>query len=349
MVSVAVLPASWRFLHTPQTAFAYWRRSVALRDGKILTTTDKDAALFPNGETRGAATGPMAQLRMHHTLVALADGRALAIGGLADWKTPPLGSCELFDPASATWRPGPSLGTARASHATVAVGDRILVIGGSDISGKPLDSVEAWTPGDAEWTTLPSLTRPRSEPQAVTLADGSVLVVDGGVERWDPATEAWSLLPEGPARTLVAVAALRAGGAVLAGGRDGTSDVKNVDVLAADGTWRRGADLPESRQGAAAVELEDGRIAIVGGSGTRSVTEDSGTGGELDYEYRSFTTTWVDRLESLEDVLTGTVDGPWAWQPGMEIAGPRAAHLGANRLLITGARVSVLWDATRSP
>lgn len=334
-------PIGWHELSTKGVDGTIFR-AVPLAGGPVLVTSEKGAALFRGDPLVGTATGPMSRARRQHALVGLGDGRALAIGGRPEAKKPPLASCEFFDPASATWRPAPQLSIAREDHAAVAVGDRILVIGGKDMDGRDLDSVEAWSPGDGEWTALPSLHRAMGAPQAAVLADGSVLAADGAVERWNPSTEAWKVAKQGPARTLVTIVPLKKGGAAILGGRDG-SDVSRVDVLSPDGTWRRAKDLPQRRQEAAAVELADGRIALAGGWGTESVMEEGGTGGELDYEYRSFPPTWTHELRVSTTSLVGTIDGAWTDALGPQIRAPLAFSLGGDRVLVAGHGHCAIW------
>ena len=162
-------PIGWHELSTKGVEGTMFR-AVPLAGGSILVTSEKGAAMFAGEPLVGKKTAPMSRPRRSHALVPLSDGRALAIGGRSEPKKPPIASCEFFDPASATWRPAPPLSIAREEHAAVAVGDRILVIGGVDDEGRKLDSVEAWSPGDTEWTRLPSLHSHMGAPQAAVLA-----------------------------------------------------------------------------------------------------------------------------------------------------------------------------------
>jgi len=337
----AASPIGWQELST-KGAEGTMFRAVPLAGGAILVTSEKGAALFRGEPLAGTATAPMSRPRRNHALVALTDGRAMAIGGRPEAKKPPIASCEFFDPASATWRPAPPLPGAREDHAAVAVGDRILVIGGVDDAGNKLDSVLAWTPGDAEWTPLPSLHRSMGSPQAVVLPDGSVIASDGAIERWNPSNEAWKVAKLGPARTLVTLVPLAKGGVVVIGGCE-DADVKSVDILATDGTWRRAADLPKRRQEAAAIELSDGRIALAGGWGTESVMESGGDGGELDYEYRSFTPRWTHELRVSTTSLLGTPDGEWTEALAPQIRNPLAFLLPGDRVLVAGMGHCAIW------
>ena len=47
------------------------------------------------------ATGKMTTIRYGHTLTALPDGRAVAIGGFDDYN--PIAAAELYEPAGGAW------------------------------------------------------------------------------------------------------------------------------------------------------------------------------------------------------------------------------------------------------
>lgn len=89
---------------------------------------------------------PMMQPRSDHTLTLLPDGRVLAAGGqllptdLSDQTSEHavLSTTELFDPATLSWMPGPSLAEARFRHtATLLPDGRVLFIGGIGQEDEP--------------------------------------------------------------------------------------------------------------------------------------------------------------------------------------------------------------------
>ncbi len=92
----------------------------------------------------------MFDARMYFPLVALEDGRALAIGGeqvqLHSFVDIP--RCEIFDPQSGAWSRTGSMAVARESHsATVLSNGQVLVAGGVDgASGLFTARAEAYTP-----------------------------------------------------------------------------------------------------------------------------------------------------------------------------------------------------------
>ena len=147
-----------------------------LRDGRALTTGKRNGAEADNQEFCDPAlpanagyplpewcdwsgveiydpsldewtlAAPMTQPRSEHTLTLLPDGRVLAAGGQLlpldrfDQTSEPvvLATTEVFDPATLSWTPGPSLAEARFDHtATLLPDGRILFIGGIGQEDEP--------------------------------------------------------------------------------------------------------------------------------------------------------------------------------------------------------------------
>ena len=73
-----------------------------------------------------------------HAAALLPDGRVLISGGNGNDPVPfPLGT-EIFDPATARWSPGPTLGRAFfAATVTMLSNGKVLVFGGQDAGGFP--------------------------------------------------------------------------------------------------------------------------------------------------------------------------------------------------------------------
>lgn len=112
---------------------------------------------------------------------------------------------------------------------------------------------------DDEWRVLEPMARPRISPATLVLADGTVLVMGGSgrecgssesfdtasVERFDPATETWSLEPDMPqARTAHAVLALEGGEVLLVGNGSTALDASTDRYDPELGTWSPGPELP---------------------------------------------------------------------------------------------------------
>lgn len=87
-------------------------------------------------------------------------GEIWVIGG----RTPDQRTTAIYDPASETWRAGPSFLHARGGFAAAAVGEQIVISGGEYLQGftmNVLDRTEVYAAGDTRWRDGPPL------PQAV--------------------------------------------------------------------------------------------------------------------------------------------------------------------------------------
>lgn len=178
----------------------------------------------------------MSSPRFEHTATLLSDGRVLVTGGMgsSDGRLEPLGTAELFDPATGAWTHAGTLRAARANHAAAPLADgRVLIVGGvggrnGDVS---LESAEVFDPRRGAWTDVASLDQPRTGLTATTLTDGRVLVAGG------------ELVSQGTRRSLAST---------------------EVYEPHTDG-WRSGGDMDCPRSEHAAVRLPDGRVAVIAG------------------------------------------------------------------------------------
>ena len=181
-------------------------------------------------------------------LAAVSDGTYVyVVGGRL---RPDSVSAELwrYDPAGDSWLQLTSMPTARATEYMAAIdGGTIYVVGGRTTiapgSGGELDVVEAYDIAGGTWSTLAPMLEPRSD--ALVLARDGHLYVFGGY---------------GPSD-------------VPNGNKTDTTFIFDI----ADGTWRRGANLPapasptELEPNGARVNLTgavcNGRLHVIGGSG----------------------------------------------------------------------------------
>jgi hypothetical protein len=144
----------------------------------------------------------MNQAREAFTLTLLANGRALAAGGLGT--NGPLASAEVFDPGTGLWTSTGSMTTNRAFHtATLLSNGKVLVTGGTTGSGQSafnLQSAELYDPSAGTWTAANPMIEPRSDHTASLLPNGKVLVAGGArsddyptlTELYDPASGTWT-------------------------------------------------------------------------------------------------------------------------------------------------------------
>ncbi len=307
-------------LRTTNSHLAYWHRGVIAR-GRIVVTTDEATDVFTIDGAH--VTRAPADLRNLPTLTALPDGQILAVGGYASRPVNGvvLATCMLFDVDALTWSEAPALGKPRVHHATVMLEGSLVVIGGTTslaADDPGLSAVETWTPGSPRWKPLPSLPRPVAHPAVAVLADGSLIVVEDGAWRWDGVD--WRELAGAPRRSRVALVTLASGATLAIGGRFEGADVTDVSALI-DGRWTALEPMPEPREQAAAHELGDGRVVVIGGMGTRL----------------------FDRFGECTDVEVGNPDGSWTRSSGMTVASPQLIRIDDSRVLVTGGCVPGIW------
>jgi hypothetical protein len=130
--------------------------------------------------------GAMSTPRFGHTATLLPDGTLLVTGGI-DGIQPGssiLSTAERYDPVARTWSPAGTISTPRARHTATLLDDgSVLVVGGITASVHPTpmtSAVERFDPATGAWTMKAPTHLPRAFHMAVKLRDGSVLVIGGG-------------------------------------------------------------------------------------------------------------------------------------------------------------------------
>lgn len=170
---------------TPRALFP----AVLLASGKVLvaggyttgpnnTVKTANAELYDPATGSWAAAGPLGDVRAEGLMQRLNDGRILLAGG----KDP--GNCtnrvELYNPASNTWSPGPSMHYARGGHFTLTLmpDGQALAVGGVAPSGY-WNSTELYDPLQNAWKYAGRLAVDHVSHAAVLLPNGQLLVVGG--------------------------------------------------------------------------------------------------------------------------------------------------------------------------
>jgi Galactose oxidase, central domain/Kelch motif len=168
------------------------------------------AEIYDPGLATWTQTGSLPANVLAIDVVALADGRALALG-LDFTDSEPQRTTYVFDALSGTWTradfvPNPY------GFDLVPIGDGdALAIGGNNGGeleggdGSVQDSVNRFDSTSGAWVAQAPMSTPRIGLQAVTLADGRVLVAGGAVrdertsgelvasaEIYDPSTDHWT-------------------------------------------------------------------------------------------------------------------------------------------------------------
>lgn len=252
-----------------------------LGDGTVLIAGTTPQVYDPVTNTAGPAkpifTGIPASLPLNLSTVALADGGALAVGGVDGGGN--LGGAYHYRPAS-----GPPWWTAsgdvvkRTRMTLTLLRDGTVLAAGGNVSG-PTAAAGIYESQD-RWSPTNSMISPRDGHTATLLPDGRVLIAGGrkanvassvvaSAEIYTPATGQWA-----PARSMAqaredaSATLLRDGRVLVAGGSDGTGTLSTSELYdPATNTWSAGPKMAEAVKGHAAVLLPSGRVLVAGGFG----------------------------------------------------------------------------------
>jgi N-acetylneuraminic acid mutarotase len=216
---------------------------------------------------------PLPEKRDHMGLAAL-DGQIYLTGGSIFYQTAIRSGLWRFDPTTERWTALAPMPAARAQHASVALGGRIYVVGG--VAGAPRRARELWAYDVAGGRWITDLAPLPTEREHLTaVAAGGRLIAIGGrkggqigaVEAYDPATDAWTSLPDLPTPRGGSATGLIDRVIHVAGGEDLNNNSTFPQHEALDlttMTWSRGPDLPTKRHGIASAVV-DGRWYVIDG------------------------------------------------------------------------------------
>jgi serpin B len=287
--------------------------AVATGDGRVLVVGSDNfctpgwawdessaAEVFDPAAGTWSGAGSLNAPRDGFVAVALLDGRVLVAGGVtsaepAEGAFGSYSSTKLYDPQAGTWSSTGLLNVARYAPAGTLLHDgTVLVAGGTYIDSstqRDLASAEIYDPGFGTWSRTGDLAAARTGAQAVTLADGRVLVVGGRgpdsgelpvatAEIYDPATAAWSSAGSLELRREdFGLVALPDGGALVVGGFAGgdspsaTTSSERFDPRSL--TWSSAGAMGVAAANPTAVLLGDGRVLVAGGMSGPDFTEGS--------------------------------------------------------------------------
>jgi hypothetical protein len=313
-------------------------RTLLLDDGRVFQTfyayygDPKPARIYNPKRDRWADIGMSITPNVRgRGLARTAEGWVLATGGMLG--NAPTATCELWK--ANAWFAMPDLPEPLHQHACVTVHARSYVIGGTTRTQygawPALDTVWSWEPGEDAWREEPSLPFPIDECTAIVLDDHSIVV--HGTTRQDANTVRWDGTQWTPIGKIKAsaMAAMRGGGLLEIGSNNGDEALAAVRAWTSEHGWQPRPALPKPRMYGAATRLADGRIAVIGGRYTTKTWEDTSTGGELDYEYRSFY-TWVVNKHAHDTVLIERGDG-WEEIPSPKLDGRDVFTLPDGRVI----------------
>jgi hypothetical protein len=231
----------------------------------------------PSSDT-WTTTGSLNAPRAYFASAALTNGRALVTAGI-NGDGVSYSSTKIYDVATGTFTQSGLLNYARTFPAYATLNDgRVLVAGGGFYSGTNprvrLSSAEIFDPASATWAMTGAMHDARDETDAVTLADGRVLVVGGSsntvasAELWDPATGSWTNAGSlSTWRFGFSLLALPDGSALVAGGWDGGPVAGAERFDPASLTWSSAGNMQSAASQRLAVVLANGKVLLAGGRG----------------------------------------------------------------------------------
>jgi len=231
---------------------------------------------------------PMPVAREGAQAVTLPDGRIAVLGGGTDCALSSLCSrgtvydrVDVYNPATHAWaRLAPML-SPRYRFAAVARAGHIYAIGGSN-GTTALATIESYDAATNRWTGGAPMRVAREGARAVTLPDGRIAVLGGGigcadnlcttgavydrVDVYTPSSNRWAKLAPMPHPRYRFAAVLRDGRIYGIGGSDGAAALASTDVYnPASNSWAAAVDLPRPLEGPAAAVEANGTIDVVGG------------------------------------------------------------------------------------
>lgn len=257
-----------------EVAGTVWRGLVAVVGGITADGAASNQVDLYDPATDRWRSGPALPLLLHHAGTAALGDRLYVVGGYSSRRGlgQPVATVLSLGPGEDRWREEPSLSAPRAALGVVAVGDRLVAVGGMPVEG--LRRTEVLTPGAGGWRPGPDLLEAR-EHLALAASGGRVYAIGGrvgslesnvrSVESWDPSTPGgWRpepMLNDSRGGT----AASEVGGRpCVAGGEEPAGTIASVECLGAD-RWERVATLRTARHGLAVVGVGNRLHAIGGG------------------------------------------------------------------------------------
>jgi hypothetical protein len=218
-------------------------------------------------------TGPALPTPVHHAMAATHRGEVVLMGG---WRPrgsdlTAISSDRVLALRGGQWVPLPPMTTPRVAGAAVAVGNRIVAVGGQ--------AEDRLVPGtdvfeDGEWKAAAEIPTPREHLAAAT--DGKFVYAVGGrnldagrnskaFERYDPESDEWTELPDMPG-ALGGLGAAFVDGQIVAVGGETSTDVLGTTLVydIARRRWAEGPPLRRPRHGMAVVAFGDTVYALDG-------------------------------------------------------------------------------------
>jgi len=255
-----------------------------LSNGKVLIAGGYNGSYLASAELYDPATNSftpasaMTAARGGHVATLLQNGKVLLAGGVGvGWTF--LASAEVYDPATNTFTPTGDMLAARESHTATLLPNGNVLIAGGHRGRRPsvtiYSSTEIYDAASGRFTAAGDMTMVRHKHEAVSLADGRVLILGGSDQRdgnpaytsaeiYDPTRKTFTATASMNSQRykLNGTAVLLSDGRVLVAGGANRAEVfdpaRNTFAYAA-------GDLETPRLFATATRLRNDQVLIIGG------------------------------------------------------------------------------------
>lgn len=220
------------------------------------------------------ASQPDLPIGLHHSAAVVYRGELVVVGGFtaaASLYSRP--SDRVLVLRGQDWVDGPRLRRPRGAAAAAVVGDTLVVAGGRDATDliAPSESFDGTT-----WSERAAIPEPRDHLAAVADAGAFYAVggrflaparTTGAAERYDPATDRWTVVADMPTPRGGHGLAFAGGRLVAVGGEDATRVFGEAEAFdPAAGTWSTLPPLDVPRHGLAVASVGPVVLALVGGT-----------------------------------------------------------------------------------
>ncbi|HLI50762.1 MAG TPA: kelch repeat-containing protein [Thermomicrobiaceae bacterium] len=235
------------------------------------------------------STGPMKPVYGFPQTVLLHDGRAL-VGGVNNFAVA-TARWQIYDPMTNQWSQTSPMPLDKGNDAPVVLADgRVLFSGGTFTlsidpgSTRTIAAAQIYDPVANSWTPVAPMLHVHNRQTTVLLNDGTVLMLGGtdqqgeesamfqptsDIERYDPKTNRWSMVPPlAQERINANVVKLADGRVLVAGGLalDPIRPLASAEIYEpATNSWSSAGSMAYPRNEAAAMLLPDGQVLVAGG------------------------------------------------------------------------------------
>jgi hypothetical protein len=170
---------TWTFGTGVPNGYTSYSHAARLTSGKVLVTGvygSGNADVFDPATKTWTPASPMSKEHSYGAVVALADGRALVIGGAEGSGSGATSTVEIYNPGSNSFSAAASMSSVRVDPGAVLRSDgKVFVMGGRPCAGCTTSTTEVWDPATNKWSAGPALADAHGNAQPVKLADGRIL------------------------------------------------------------------------------------------------------------------------------------------------------------------------------